>query len=84
MCCLTPTGKKLKLLKEDGPAPQHPPKPMISTLPHTAFSPVLLAPTGKKLKLLKDGDPTLLGDHIREGLGGIVSVKVGVQEDGWA
>jgi DNA gyrase/topoisomerase IV subunit B len=32
--------------------------------------------TGKKLKLFKDSDPALSGEHIREGLGGIISVKV--------
>lgn len=32
---------------------------------------------GKKSKILKDGDSNLSGDHIREGLGAIVSVKVG-------
>jgi hypothetical protein len=31
---------------------------------------------GKKLKLFKDSDPALNGEHIREGLGGIISVKV--------
>jgi len=30
----------------------------------------------KKLKVLKDGDSNLSGDHIREGLGVVVSVKV--------
>ncbi len=32
---------------------------------------------GRKSKVLKDGDANLSGDHIREGLGAIVSVKVG-------
>eukprot|EP00798_Chlamydomonas_sp_ICE-L_P011062 gene11062-18669_t len=27
-------------------------------------------------KLTKEGDPALIGDHIREGLGGVISVKV--------
>ena len=31
---------------------------------------------GRKTKALKEGDPNLSGDHIREGLGAIVSVKV--------
>lgn len=31
---------------------------------------------GRKSKVLKDGDANLSGDHIREGLGAIVSVKV--------
>jgi DNA gyrase B len=31
----------------------------------------------RKTKVLKDGDPNLSGDHIREGLGAIISVKVG-------
>ena len=31
---------------------------------------------GRKSKALKEGDPNLSGDHIREGLGAIVSVKV--------
>ncbi|MEW5312426.1 MAG: hypothetical protein WDW38_004063 [Sanguina aurantia] len=30
----------------------------------------------KKQKLLKEGEPALSGDHIREGLGAVVSVKV--------
>ncbi len=29
-----------------------------------------------QLKVLKDGDPNLSGDHIREGLAGVVSVSV--------
>ena len=33
---------------------------------------------GRKSKALKEGDANLSGDHIREGLGAIVSVKVGV------
>jgi DNA gyrase/topoisomerase IV subunit B len=33
--------------------------------------------TAKKQKLLKDGEGGLLGEHIREGLSAIVSVKVG-------
>lgn len=33
---------------------------------------------GRKSKVLKEGDANLSGDHIREGLGAIVSVKVGV------
>lgn len=31
---------------------------------------------GRKSKVLKEGDANLSGDHIREGLGAIVSVKV--------
>ena len=31
---------------------------------------------GRKTKALKEGDPNLSGDHIREGLGAVVSVKV--------
>lgn len=31
---------------------------------------------GRKTKVLKDSDPNLSGDHIREGLGAVVSVKV--------
>jgi len=31
---------------------------------------------GRKTKTLKEGDPNLSGDHIREGLGAVVSVKV--------
>lgn len=31
---------------------------------------------GRKLKVLKDTDPNLSGDHIREGLGAVISVKV--------
>lgn len=31
---------------------------------------------GRKTKALKDNDPNLSGDHIREGLGAVVSVKV--------
>ena len=31
---------------------------------------------GRKLKMLKDEQPNLSGDHIREGLGAIISVKV--------
>lgn len=31
----------------------------------------------RKSKVLKEGDPSLAGDYIREGLGAIVSVKVG-------
>jgi len=31
---------------------------------------------GRKTKVLKEGDPNLNGDHIREGLGAVVSVKV--------
>jgi DNA gyrase subunit B len=31
---------------------------------------------GRKTKALKDGDPNLSGDHIREGLGAVISVKV--------
>jgi DNA gyrase subunit B len=31
---------------------------------------------GRKLKTLKDGDSNLSGDHVREGLAAIVSVKV--------
>ena len=31
---------------------------------------------GRKLKMLKDDQPNLSGDHIREGLGAIISVKV--------
>jgi hypothetical protein len=34
---------------------------------------------GRKLKLLKDDLPNLSGDHVREGLGAIISVKVGSQ-----
>ncbi|KAI8466431.1 MAG: DNA topoisomerase [Monoraphidium minutum] len=30
----------------------------------------------KKNKLLKEGDPSLSGDHVREGLGAVISVKV--------
>jgi DNA gyrase subunit B len=28
------------------------------------------------LQLLKDSDPSLSGDHVREGLAGVISVKV--------
>lgn len=28
------------------------------------------------LQLVKDGDPALSGDHVREGLSGVISVKV--------
>ena len=31
---------------------------------------------GRKTKALKEGDHNLSGDHIREGLGAVVSVKV--------
>jgi DNA gyrase/topoisomerase IV subunit B len=31
---------------------------------------------GRKLKMLKEEQPNLSGDHIREGLGAIISVKV--------
>ncbi|GLI64063.1 hypothetical protein VaNZ11_007227 [Volvox africanus] len=31
---------------------------------------------GRKMKLIKESDPPLSGDHIREGLGAVVSVKV--------
>lgn len=31
---------------------------------------------GRKFKTLKDGDANLSGDHVREGLGAVVSVKV--------
>ena len=31
---------------------------------------------GRKVKTLKEGDPNLSGDHVREGLGAVVSVKV--------
>lgn len=34
----------------------------------------------RKLKLLKEGDPNLAGDHVREGLGGVVSVKLPAPE----
>lgn len=34
---------------------------------------------GRKLKMLKEEQPNLSGDHIREGLGAIISVKVGSQ-----
>ena len=32
----------------------------------------------RKTKALKDGDPNLSGDHVREGLGAVISVKVGL------
>lgn len=32
----------------------------------------------RKSKALKEGDPNLTGDNIREGLGGIIAVKVGL------
>lgn len=32
---------------------------------------------GRKFKTLKEGDANLSGDHVREGLGAVVSVKVG-------
>lgn len=35
---------------------------------------------GRKSKALKDSDPNLSGDHIREGLGAVVSVKVPAPE----
>ena len=31
---------------------------------------------GRKSKVLKEGDPNLSGDHVREGLSAIISVKV--------
>ncbi|KIZ02399.1 DNA gyrase subunit B [Monoraphidium neglectum] len=34
----------------------------------------------KKNKLLKEGDPSLSGDHVREGLGAVISVKVSSPE----
>ena len=33
---------------------------------------------GRKTKALKEGDPKLSGEHIREGLGAVIAVKVGV------
>lgn len=35
---------------------------------------------GRKTKALKENDPNLSGDHIREGLGAVVSVKVAAPE----
>ena len=35
---------------------------------------------GRKTKALKEGDPNLSGDHIREGLGAVVAVKVPAPE----
>lgn len=35
---------------------------------------------GRKTKTLKENDPNLSGDHIREGLGAVVSVKVSAPE----
>ncbi|KXZ47038.1 hypothetical protein GPECTOR_38g275 [Gonium pectorale] len=35
---------------------------------------------GKKMKLIKEGDPPLSGEHIREGLGAVVAVKVPAPE----
>ena len=40
-------------------------------------------PAARKQKLTKEGDPSLQGEHIREGLGGIVSVKVRSMGAGW-
>lgn len=34
----------------------------------------------RKLKLLKEGDPNLSGDHVREGLSAVISVKVGSKD----
>ncbi len=36
----------------------------------------MLRSAAKKLRLVKDGDPSMTGEHIREGLAGCVSVKV--------
>ncbi|WIA31299.1 hypothetical protein OEZ86_002201 [Tetradesmus obliquus] len=36
----------------------------------------LINSLAKKNKLLKDADPSLSGDHVREGLAGVISVKV--------
>jgi DNA gyrase subunit B len=35
-----------------------------------------LRPAPSLLQLLKDGDPSLSGEHVREGLAGVISVKV--------
>ena len=45
---------------------------------HFSLSLSLSLSAGKKNKLLKDGEGGLQGEHIREGLSAIVSVKVGI------